>query len=54
MKRPVELFRMRARRGTGGRLAGVISREKVPFVWLVCDMEKLVVNVLMGVYVPWY
>ena len=31
---------------------GVISREKVPFVSPVGDMEKLVVNVLMVVYVP--
>lgn len=31
---------------------GVIAREKVPFVSPVGDMEKLVVNVLMVVYVP--
>ena len=31
---------------------GVISREKVPFVSSVGDMEKLVVNVLLVVYVP--
>ena len=31
---------------------GVIAREKVPFVSSVGDMEKLVVNVLLVVYVP--
>ncbi|KAI0752755.1 hypothetical protein C8Q80DRAFT_1303029 [Daedaleopsis nitida] len=31
---------------------GVISREKVPFVSGMGDMEKLVVNVLLVVYVP--
>ena len=31
---------------------GVISREKVPFVSSLGEMEKLVVNVLMVVYVP--
>ena len=31
---------------------GVIAREKVPFVSSMGEMEKLVVNVLMVVYVP--
>lgn len=31
---------------------GVIAREKVPFVSGMGEMEKLVVNVLMVVYVP--